>query len=419
MSTTLSTDTIETVKATIPFLQQNGLALTEHFYKRLFKGNPEVKEFFNQTNQGLGSQQQALGAAICAFAQNIETPENLASAIQLISNKHVSLGIQPEHYPIVGEHLLGSINDLLDPAPPEIIAAWGEAYGFLADTLINAEKDLYTHQAEQLGGWNGFQELEVFKREQESQWITSFYLRAKNGMPLPRFKSGQYITVRVPTNETKPEAAGCPFTGAATKQTTMRNYSLSGSPEWDYYRISVKREIPRHADTPEGFVSSYLHTQIKVGDSLEIAPACGDFFLQEHGAETPILLLSGGVGITPLLSMLHTAEQNPVTFLHGAINGENHAFRKEVLRLESEKENITAHFRYSAPSEEDINNQHHHSAGLFSDEFLQEFVTSNTQIYFCGPKPMMQHVYKALKSIGHPAEKIHFEFFGPRDELEG
>ena len=417
MSTTLSKETIETVKATIPFLQQNGLALTEHFYRRMFAGNPEVKEYFNVSNQASGAQQGALGGAICAFAQNIETPENLADAVSLISNKHASLGIKPEHYPIVGEHLLGSIDDLLNPAPPEILAAWGEAYGFLAGVLIGAEEAIYTQQAEQPAGWNGFKDLEVFKREQESNLITSFYLRAKDGSNLPSFKSGQYLTVRVPTADA-PVASGCPFSGAKAVTTTMRNYSLSGSPTWDHYRISVKHEVPRHADTPEGYASTYLHTQVKVGDTLEIAPPCGDFFLNQHSAETPILLLSGGVGITPVLSMLHSVKANPVTFLHGAINSENHALRDEVLSLAEQNENISAHFRYSAPTDADAQNQPHHSTGLFTTEFLSDFITADTEIYFCGPKAMMQHIYKALKELNHPTEQIHYEFFGPQGDLE-
>lgn len=403
MSITLSPSTIETVKATIPFLQENGTKLTGHFYKRLFAGNPEVKEYFNISNQESGAQQQALGGAICAFAQSIETPENLASAVSRISNKHVSLGIKPEHYPVVGEHLLGSINDLLDPAPPEILAAWGEAYGFLADVMIQAEKGLYKAQKDPEGGWNGFRKMKVFKREHESTCITSFYLRPCDPCPVIPFKSGQYLTVRIPT---------------ADGSTTMRNYSLSGSPDWSHYRISVKREIPRHADTPEGYVSSYLHTKIAVGDVLEIGPPCGDFFLADTTPETPILLLSGGVGLTPLLSMLHSVGKNPTSFIHAAINGENHALRDEVNQIATEKENVKVHFRYSSPSAEDIRNANHHSSGLISDEFLKDFITPETEIYFCGPKPMMKNVYKALKTLKHPEEKINFEFFGPQEELE-
>jgi nitric oxide dioxygenase len=412
MSHPLSTETIETVKATIPFLHENGVKLTEHFYKRMFAGNPEVKEYFNSSNQVAGTQQRALGGAICAFAQNIETPENLAAAVSKISSKHASLGIKPEHYPIVGEHLLGSIDDLLDPAPPEILKAWGEAYGFLADVLIGAEESIYTEQKEQVHGWNGFKSLEIFRREHESESITSFYLRPADGSALPSFKSGQYLTVRVPT----PENGGSDST---QPHTTMRNYSLSGSPDWDHYRISVKREVPRHADTPEGYVSSHLHTKLGVGDLLEVAPPCGDFFLQEHPSETPILLLSGGVGLTPLLSMLHSVNGNSVNFVHGAINGKQHALREEVEALVLQKANTTAHFRYSAPSPEDEQSQHHHSSGLFDETFLADFITPDTEIYFCGPKPMMQHIYQVLRALKHPPEKTHYEFFGPQEDLEG
>lgn len=403
MNKALTKDTIDRVKTTIPFIAENSQKLTEHFYKRMFAGNPEVKSFFNTSNQQSGAQQRALAGAICAFAQNMETPEKLADAVSRIGNKHASLGIQPEHYPVVGEHLLGSIDDLLNPAPKEILSAWGEAYNFLADILIGTERSLYAEQARVEAGWNGFKRMIVFKREHESQWITSFYLKPVDGGKLPAFKPGQYITVRIPT---------------ADGSTTMRNYSLSGDVDWDYYRISVKREVPRHADTPEGYASSYLHTQIGVGDSVELGPPCGEFFLKEHNTDTPVLLLSGGVGITPLLAMLHQVRINPVTFLHGAINGEQHAFREEVNKLERENTNITAHFRYSAPTREDEQNQNHHSTGLFTVEFLQEFVTAETEVYFCGPKPMMRHVYRALATMNHPMDKVHYEFFGPQEDLE-
>ena len=399
---TLTPQTVATIKATIPFLQENGTNLTKHFYKRLFAGNPEVTEYFNTSNQESGIQQQALGGAICAFAQNIETPENLASAISKISNKHASLGIQPEHYPIVGEHLLGSIDDLLNPAPPEILAAWAEAYGFLAEVMIAAEKDLYTQQTKPDGGWNGFRKMEVFKREQESACITSFYLRPCDPCPVIPFKSGQYLTVRIPTTE---------------GSTTMRNYSLSGSPAWNHYRISVKQELSRSTYIPEGYVSNYLHKKIAVGDVLEIGPPCGDFFLQDNDPESPILLLSGGVGITPLLSMLHSIKKQPTTFIHAAINSANHALRHEVEQLCETYTNINCHFRYSSPLEKDIQNANHHSSGLITTEFLSQFITPETHIYFCGPRPMMQNIYKALETLEHPQELIHFEFFGPQEEL--
>lgn len=411
MDNPLSTQTIETVKSTIPFLQENGVALTEHFYKRMFEGNPEVREYFNTSNQESGAQQRALGGAICAFAMNIETPENLSGAVSRISNKHVSLGILPEHYPIVGQHLLGAIDDILNPAPSEVLAAWGEAYEFLAGVMIGAESDLYADQKAEAGGWNGFRKMEVFRREHESQWITSFYLRPLDEQTLPPFKAGQYTTVRIPAKPDNDSSGNAPVT-------TMRNYSLSGSPEWPHYRISVKREVPRHADTPEGYVSSYLHTSVGVGNVIEIGPPCGDFHLLEHSTDTPILLLSGGVGITPLLAMAHAVKENRTTFLHGAIDGKNHAHREEVLQLAQAKPNLNVHFRYSAPTHEDEQSRHHHSEGLFSTDFLANYINPKTEVYFCGPKPMMQHVYKALRTLQHPEDKSHYEFFGPQEELD-
>jgi len=274
----------------------------------------------------------------------------------------------------------------------------------LAAVLIGEEEKIYSAQKEQTGGWNGFRKMEVFKREHESKWITSFYLRPLDPCPVIPFTSGQYLTVRIPT---------------ADGSTTMRNYSLSGSPSWDHYRISVKREVPHHADVPEGYVSSYLHTQVSVGDELEIGPPCGDFVLQEHCPRTPLLFIAGGVGITPIISMLHTLGDNPATFIHASIDGENHALRNEVEMISGSKVNLNKHFRYSSPSSEDIRDNNHGSHGIITEEFLKSHLTAETVVYFCGPKPMMVNIYEILKKIEHPASQIHFEFFGPQEDLEG
>ena len=381
---------------------ENGKKLTEHFYKRLFSSHPEVRAYFNASNQAAGIQQGALGGAICAFAQNIETPGNLASAIDRISNKHASLGIKPEHYPIVGEHLLGSINDLLNPAPKEILDAWEEAYGFLASVMIAAEENIYTAQRETEHGWNGFKNFTVTRRKQESDLITSFYLKPSDGTAIPIFKAGQYLTVRVPDEDT----------------TNMRNYSISSSDQWNEYRISVKREDAQHAETQDGLVSHYLHEQIAIGDKVEIAPPCGDFFLKEATTNNPVLFIAGGIGITPLLSMLHAIDRKtPTTFIQCSINGAHQAFRTELKELAKEK-TTSLHFRFSQPSEQDILAKNHHSSGFTTAEFLKEHLTSETDVYFCGPKPMMIAVNKALVELGHPTEKINFEFFGPQEELD-
>ncbi len=400
--TALSQQTINTVKATIPFLTENSTALTEHFYKRLFEHNPEVKVYFNASHQAAGSQQGALAASVCAFARNIETPENLAAAVSLIANKHVSLGVQPEHYPVVGKHLLASIDELLNPAPKEILEAWGEAYGFLADVLINHEEGIYKSQE-----WNGFREFTIDSKVKESSNVTSFYLKPTDGGEVPSFSAGQYITIRVPS---------------ADGSTTMRNYSLSSYGCDKAFRISVKREDALHADQPSGYASNYLHEKLEAGDILEVAAPCGEFTLDDETIDklgennTPLLLISGGIGVTPMLSMLHAvAGKNiPVSFIHGAINSETHALKQEVLEIVSKHDNVKAHFKYSAPLECDKPD----SIGLFDVELIKQFLTGDSEVYFCGPKIMMTHMLSFMCELRHDREKVHYEFFGPAEDLQ-
>ena len=130
----------ELVKATIPVLKEHGVALTTYFYQRLFRHNPELKNIFNQSHNETGKQPVALAMAVLAYAENIDDPSVLAPVITLIANKHASVGIRAEHYPIVGKHLLASIREVLgDAASDELIHAWGVAYGALADVFIEAE----------------------------------------------------------------------------------------------------------------------------------------------------------------------------------------------------------------------------------------------------------------------------------------
>jgi len=394
--TQLTPETIATVKATIPFLSENALKLTCEFYQRMFRENPEVKEFFNPAHQESGAQQGALAGAVCAFAQNIETPENLAEAVSLIAHKHVSLGVQPEHYPIVGKHLLGAIDALLDPAPPEILEAWGEAYGFLADVLIGAEADLFEKKP-----WPGFKSFRIVRKSPESSTITSFYLQAEDCSPAPSFLPGQYLTVRIPT----PEGS-----------TTMRNYSLSNYGDPDVLRISVKREEGVGDDAPAGYASNHLHLELSEGDTLEVAAPSGDFVFDLENRDSPVLLISGGVGLTPVLSMLHAAARNgvPTTFLHGTPDGSTHAFKDEVDSLVEEHDHLQRHYRYSDPCDGDAPD----STGFLDSGLIESYLTPETMVYFCGPRPMMAVVLSALAEIGHPGEKIHYEFFGPREELQ-
>ncbi|MFZ0708648.1 MAG: NO-inducible flavohemoprotein [Terrimicrobiaceae bacterium] len=400
----LRQQTIHIVKATAPVLEEHGETLTSHFYKRMFTHNPEVAPLFNPAHQRAGSQQKALAAAICAFAANIDNLEVLGGAVELIAQKHASLRILPEHYPIVGENLLASIREVLgEGATDEVVAAWAEAYGFLAEILIGREKQIYGTHANARNGWEGFKAFRVVGATKESEIITSFYLLPADGGGLPKFKPGQYITVRVPDER---------------GQTTMRNYSLSDAPGEDHFRISVKRE-------PKGFVSAYLHEKAEKGTEIEVGPPCGEFFIdltERH--ERPVMLLSAGVGITPLLSMLLSVlkaqPEREVFFVHGALNGRVHAFRDFVRELAGNHANLKVHYRYNEATDEDRAKGWHDSEGLIDAELLEAMLPGrDADYYFCGPKPFMVGIYYNLLRWGIPGSQVHFEFFGPRQELEG
>ena len=402
---------IQTVKSTVPVLQAGGEQLTRHFYERMFRCNPEVASLFNSANQASGTQQRTLAAAICAYAANIDNLDALKGAVKLIASKHTSLQIQPKHYPIVGENLLASIKEVLgDAASDEIVDAWGKAYSFLADVLIEHEQSLYNAQNSMLGGWNGFRSFKVVRKVRESHVVTSFYLVPEDGAPIPSFRSGQYITVRVPCEET---------------QTTMRNYSLSNMPGEDYFRISVKREEGGQG-CPSGYVSNLLHKELDVGSTIEVAPPCGEFCIPQ-GADnsTPLVFLAGGVGVTPILSMLASAlQENPdreIVFIQASLHEQNHAFLQEVEALCQKHKNLTRHYRYSepAPADADRSLSESLSTGFVDAALLKKLVgATSADYYFCGPKPFMLNVYRILSSMGIPSDRINFEFFGPREEIE-
>lgn len=406
----LSNQTIAIVKSTAPVLEQHGETLTKHFYKRMFSHNPEVAPLFNPANQFAGSQQRALAAAICAYAANIDNLEVLGGAVELIAQKHASLRIKPEHYPIVGENLLASIREVLgEAATDDIINAWGEAYGFLADILIGREAQIYKEQAAAPGGWEEFKNFRLSRKEKESDIITSFYLVPADGGKVPSFKPGQYITVRVPS---------------PCGHTTMRNYSLSDKPGQDYLRISVKRETGPKADTPKGYVSNMLHDALEVGAMIEIAPPSGEFFLdvtEKH--ERPLVLMAGGIGITPLYSILKTAlEEMPerkIILVHGSLHENVQPFRAELEQLASRHGNLQTHFRYNEPPCEGVVRHPSCDTGMIDAALIERLVPEkDADYYFCGPKPFMVSMYHQLLEWGIPASQVHFEFFGPRQELE-
>jgi len=397
----LNEKTIEIIKSTVPVLEIHGTEITTRFYKSLFEKHPELLNIFNHANQREGKQQTALANTVYAAAVHIDKLGAIIPVVKQIAQKHRALGVLPEHYPIVGETLLQAIKDVLgDAATDEILGAWGEAYGVIADAFIGIEQDMYREAKEQAGGWEGFRNFVVTKKVAESDVITSFYLEPQDGQEIASFESGQYLTVRVhPKGE---------------EYSHIRHYSLSDVAGKNYYRISVKRE-------EQGVVSNYLHNEVQVGSVIEISAPAGEFVLVQK--ETPVVLISGGVGITPMISMLNTiVKEQPereVVFIHGALNSSVHALKQEVQQLAGEHSNIRSYLAYSSPTEKDREEKAFDKEGFMDLEWLQSIVPNNqADFYFCGPTPFMKLINSHLKELAVPAENIHFEFFGPASNLE-
>jgi nitric oxide dioxygenase len=397
----LSQKTIDIVKSTVPVLAAHGNTITTAFYKRMFEAHPELLNIFNHVNQKQGRQQTALANTVLAAAQYIDNLEAIVQVVVQIAHKHRGLGIKPEHYPIVGEFLLKAIKEVLgEAATDEIIHAWAEAYGAIAQAFIDVEKGMYNEAAGQENGWSDFKEFTVVKKAAESKVITSFYLKPSDEKGVPAFLPGQYITVKVKI--------------PGETYILNRQYSLSCAPGHDYYRISVKREADRE---PNGKVSNYLHDFVNEGDRMEVSAPAGIFTLNTE-ENAPIVLLSGGVGLTPMVSMLETlanqGSKRDVTFIHAARSEEFHALKDEVLSHIGKLNNGHVYFGYEKPI---VGHVFHHFEGYLSKPFLENIINKDAVCYICGPVPFLRNVVQMLTDIGIDQENIRYEFFGPAVEL--
>jgi nitric oxide dioxygenase len=405
MPTPLTPSTIALIKATVPALEAHGLDITKRMYERLFK-NAEIRDLFNQSHHGeTGSQPKALAQAVLAYARNIDNLGALSGAVERIAQKHVALNILPEHYPYVADALLAAIGDVLgEAATPEICAAWGEAYWFLAELLIGREATIYRELAAKPGGWNGWRNFVVESVTPESETIRSFVLVPEDGQSALRHEPGQYLGLLF----------DLPGHGVL-----KRNYSISCAPNGRAYRITVKRE--GRVDEPAGIVSNWLHDHASEGTVLRAAPPAGDFFLDRQSND-PVVLVSGGVGLTPMMSMLETittaTPERPTWYIHGALNGRLHAMRDRTKALTAGNENIRLHTFYAEPEAHDREGEHYDAAGLISADWLVAQTPHDAATYYlCGPKPFLSALVNGLQRRGVPAERIRFEFFGPADEL--
>ncbi len=391
----LCAEQIALIKATVPLLESGGEALTNHFYKLLLSEHPEVRPLFNQAHQASGEQPRALANGVLMYARHIDRLDALGPLVAQIINKHVALQVLPEHYPLVGNCLLRAIREVLGEAIAidAVIEAWAAAYQQLADLLIGQEERLYQAKAEAPGGWRGARPFRIARKVKESEEITSFHLQAEDGGPLMEFLPGQYIGLRLEINGKE----------------ERRNYSLSAAGNGREYRISVKRE-------PGGVVSNALH-DMPEGAIVELFAPAGEFTLAP--GNKPLVLISGGVGITPTLAMLEQAlaTSRPVHFIHCARNAGVHAFRRAVDAL---AERHTQLQRFYCYEEHDGSADAPDAIGRLTEQQLADWLPQSRDVdaYFLGPKPFMAAVRRQLKAIGVPEQQTRYEFFGPASALD-
>ncbi|KAJ9607905.1 Nitric oxide oxidoreductase [Cladophialophora chaetospira] len=409
---TLTKEQADTITATVPVLVQYGNQITTAFYANLLRDVPALNNVFNTSNQRNGHQQKALAGALYAYAANINNLDALKPALERICQKHVSLYIKPEQYDIVGKYLLGAMGEVLGEALSlEILEAWTAAYKQLADIMIKHEAEL----VQQNEDWTEWREFRIQQKKQESEEVTSFYLVPVNGKPLPEFLPGQYISLQVEVPDTNYNQA--------------RQYSLSDKYSPEYYRISVKREqglnVKQNPDAmaQPGCVSNILHDQKKVGDIVQLSHPAGDFFLdvRKPGEErNPVVLLSAGVGLTPMTSILNTLvakNGRQISWVHVSKSQRTHAFNDHVNKIAESYPEINKRVFHSRPVEGEKPGFHYDHKGRLDLSKLEptndlRLNDKSSAYYICGPERFMTELEQALQAKGVDSSRINMELFG-------
>ncbi|OAA70330.1 flavohemoprotein [Cordyceps fumosorosea ARSEF 2679] len=437
----LTPSQVTIVKSTAAVLKDKGGEITRIFYANMLAAHPELRNLFSLRNQATGAQQAALGAAVLAYAAYIDDLPRLQSAVERIAHKHASLFVRPEQYAIVGEHLVGAFAEVLgDALTPEVADAWTAAYAQLADVFIGRERALY----EEPGAWQDWRDFAVAEREEVSEGVVSFYLKPADGGRLPRFLPGQYVSLQIPI----PELGGL---------LQSRQYSLSAFPnaegEFEAYRVTIKMEPATAGADPNdvralaagsiaGIVGNRLHARYNVGDTVQLSSPRGEFVFDAarlRSPSSPVVLLSAGVGATPLLSMLDAirganddlaatgattdtgSAPRPVVWAHAARNANAVCYGKHVRQAAEDADaDVTAKVFLSNVAETDVQGVDYDYKGRFDVGVLVAdgvlpLAKPDAEYFLCGPKDWMIQVRDDLKANNVSHDNVHLELFSTGD----
>ena len=420
---TLTESQIAIVKATAPVLKEHGTTITTVFYNNMLGENPVLNNMFSTTSKTSGRQPRALANAVLAYATHIDDLAALSHAVSRIAHKHVSLQVTPEQYDIVGRYLIQAIGQVLgEAATAEIVDAWKAAYGVLAKVFIDVEGGMYKNN-ETVDHWTGWRKFRITRKQAESSSVTSFYLAPSDGaLPLPKFLPGQYVSLQLPV----------PSLGYHQS----RQYSLSEalSEDGGYYRISVKREDGQETNIP-GIISNMLHDDLKEGDEVELSHPQGEFFVDPTDKTkegVPMVLLSAGVGATPLMAILGSCTaasstgaqvKRPISWIQEALSNEAKPFGKDVKKIVQGNDNVSANIFLRAPGPNDKAGVDYQFEGEMrlnlekldkdKDLFLGD---QRTEYYLCGPEPWMVEIRRELKAKGVDTKRrVFLELFATGD----
>lgn len=419
MAAAITPEQIAIVKATVPVLQEHGNTITAVFYNHLITENESLRNVFSKTSQDTLRQPRALASSVLAYATYIDDLPKLAHAVERIAHKHVSLQVTPAQYDVVGAYLIRAIGEVLGAAAtPAIVDAWTVAYGVLASVFIGREGQMY--QANAAEGWTGWRKFKIARKVAETPSITSFYLEPVGGAPLPRYLPGQYISLQLHV--------------PALGYLQSRQYSLSEAARdgGKYYRISVKRDDGEKPELP-GIISNLLHDKYAEGDEVELSHAQGEFYVDPTNATkegVPAVLISGGVGATPLLAILESLVPGegrpkpvarPVTWIHGSRSSGEQPFAEEVRKIVKGSENVASHVFLQTVGEQDKEGETYNFGETVIDlarlDREKDLYLGNerAEYFVCGPEGFMIAIRSHLMGWGVDKKRISLELFATGD----